>query len=107
MIIIASPHAITRLTAMVCPFIFPKSRSNLRLSGCILTTRAPVPAGAPDFHGTVSGIEARSWSVSAIETYLDCPFKFFAQHVLKLEEINEGFDRLREGVGVRQVIVFE
>jgi alcohol dehydrogenase len=28
-------------------------------------------------------------------------------HRLKLEEINEGFDRLREGVGVRQVIVFE
>src|SRR5271169_1872947 len=28
-------------------------------------------------------------------------------HRLKLEEINEGFDRLREGVGVRQVIEFE
>ena len=28
-------------------------------------------------------------------------------HRLKLEEINEGFDRLREGIGVRQVIVFE
>jgi Zn-dependent alcohol dehydrogenase len=26
---------------------------------------------------------------------------------LKLEEINEGLDRLREGNGVRQVIVFE
>jgi alcohol dehydrogenase len=28
-------------------------------------------------------------------------------HRLKLEEINEGFDRLREGVGVRQVVLFE
>ena len=28
-------------------------------------------------------------------------------HRLKLDEINEGFDRLREGVGVRQVIVFD
>jgi alcohol dehydrogenase len=28
-------------------------------------------------------------------------------HRLKLEEINEGFDRLREGVGVRQVILFD
>ena len=28
-------------------------------------------------------------------------------HRLKLEEINEGFDRLREGIGVRQVIVFD
>ena len=28
-------------------------------------------------------------------------------HRLRLEEINEGFDRLRDGIGVRQVIVFE
>jgi len=28
-------------------------------------------------------------------------------HRLNLSEINEGFDRLREGVGVRQVILFE
>jgi len=28
-------------------------------------------------------------------------------HRLKLDDINEGFDRLREGIGVRQVVVFE
>jgi Zn-dependent alcohol dehydrogenase len=28
-------------------------------------------------------------------------------HRLDLSEINEGFDRLRDGIGVRQVIVFE
>jgi len=28
-------------------------------------------------------------------------------HRLRLDEINEGFDRLRNGVGVRQVIVFD
>jgi alcohol dehydrogenase len=27
-------------------------------------------------------------------------------HRLKLEEINEGFDRMREGIGIRQVVVF-
>ena len=27
-------------------------------------------------------------------------------HRLRLEDINEGFDRLREGVGVRQVVLF-
>jgi len=27
-------------------------------------------------------------------------------HRLSLAEINEGFDRLREGVGVRQVVMF-
>ncbi len=42
------------------------------------------PADAPEFHGTVRATAERTWSVSAIETYLDCPFKFFAQHVLKL-----------------------
>ena len=30
--------------------------------------------------------DARAWSVSALETYLTCPFRFFAQHVLRLEE---------------------
>ena len=28
-------------------------------------------------------------------------------HRLKLDDINEGFDRLRDGIGVRQVVVFE
>ena len=28
-------------------------------------------------------------------------------HRLKLGEINEGFDRLRDGVGIRQVIIFD
>ena len=27
-------------------------------------------------------------------------------HRLKLDDINEGFDRLREGIGVRQVVTF-
>jgi len=36
-------------------------------------------ADAVEFHGTVRDIPPRAWSVSAIETYLDCPFKFFAQ----------------------------
>ena len=59
-----------------------------------------------EFHGTVSGIAARAWSVSAIETYLDCPFKFFAQHVLKLEEEpddEEVMDPRRQGQFVHEV----
>ncbi|HTK30277.1 MAG TPA: PD-(D/E)XK nuclease family protein [Vicinamibacterales bacterium] len=47
---------------------------------------ARTPAGAPPFHGQVGAVEARPWSVSAIETYLGCPFRFFAQYVLRLEE---------------------
>ena len=64
------------------------------------------PADVPGFHGTVTGIEPRPWSVSAIETYLDCPFKFFAQHVLKLEEEPEDqevMDPRRQGQFVHDV----
>jgi ATP-dependent helicase/nuclease subunit B len=48
------------------------------------------------FHGFVGPLEtglrsargapSPTWSVSALETYLGCPFKFFAQHVIQLEE---------------------
>jgi hypothetical protein len=44
------------------------------------------PAASPEFHGSVGPQEARPWSVSALETYLGCPFKFFAQHMLRLDE---------------------
>jgi RecB family exonuclease len=38
------------------------------------------------YHGAAGPQEARALSVSAVETYLTCPFKYFAQYVLKLEE---------------------
>jgi RecB family exonuclease len=41
---------------------------------------------ADRFHGRVPSVPTRVWSVSALETYVGCPFRFFAQHVLKLEE---------------------
>ncbi len=44
------------------------------------------PRDQPQFHGQIGAVNSRPWSISAIETYLGCPFKFFAQHVLKLEE---------------------
>jgi RecB family exonuclease len=75
------------------------------------TTRSP--AEAPDFHGTLttgpghtSPLPARIWSVSALETYLDCPFKFFAQHVLRLDEEpddEEVMDPRRQGQFVHEV----
>ena len=64
------------------------------------------PADAADYHGTVRELAPRAWSVSAIETYLDCPFKFFAQHVLKLEEEPEDqevMDPRRQGQFVHDV----
>ena len=64
------------------------------------------PADGPDYHGTARDVPARAWSVSAIETYLDCPFKFFAQHVLKIEEEPEDeevMDPRRQGQFVHDV----
>jgi RecB family exonuclease len=64
------------------------------------------PGDAPKFHGTVSGGTPNVWSVSALETYLGCPFKFFAQHVLRLEEEPEDeevMDPRRQGRFVHAV----
>jgi RecB family exonuclease len=61
---------------------------------------------APAFHGQTGAIEPRAWSVSALETYLGCPFKFFAQHVLKLEEEpddEEVMDPRKQGQFVHEV----
>jgi RecB family exonuclease len=64
------------------------------------------PATDPAFHGTVGPQAPRPWSVSALETYLECPFKFFARHVLRLREEpddEETMDPRREGQFVHQV----
>jgi RecB family exonuclease len=64
---------------------------------------------APDdarFHGRTEPPSAKAWSVSAIETYLGCPFKFFAQHVLRLEEEpddEEVMDPRSQGLFVHKV----
>jgi RecB family exonuclease len=48
--------------------------------------QARPPQDLPEFHGRTGVQEPRPWSVSALETYLECPFKFFARHRLSLEE---------------------
>lgn len=44
------------------------------------------PGDDASFHGTVGRQPSRAWSVSALETYLECPFRFFARHILRLKE---------------------
>jgi len=64
------------------------------------------PAEDPRFHGTTGPVAARTWSVSALETWLACPFKFFAQHVLRLEEEPEDeevMDPRRQGQFIHTV----
>jgi RecB family exonuclease len=43
----------------------------------------------PIYHGAAGPQLPRALSVSAIETYLTCPFKYFAQYVMRLDEERE------------------
>jgi putative RecB family exonuclease len=43
----------------------------------------------PALRGRTAGHVAKAYSVSALERYQDCPFKFFASDVLKLDELPE------------------
>ncbi|HEX3703802.1 MAG TPA: PD-(D/E)XK nuclease family protein [Vicinamibacterales bacterium] len=64
------------------------------------------PRGEARFHGDLPPLPPRAWSVSALETYLGCPFKFFAQHLLHLEEDpddEEVMDPRRQGQFVHKV----
>jgi RecB family exonuclease len=61
---------------------------------------------AARFHGSIGPQPSRPWPVSALETYIGCPFRFFAQHVLRLEEEpddEEVMDPRRQGQFVHKV----
>src|SRR5262249_17463135 len=49
-------------------------------------------ANDPRYHGAAGPQIPGELSVSGIETYLTCPFKFFAQRVLRLEEERDDDD---------------
>jgi len=60
----------------------------------------------PAYHGAAGPQPARALSVSAIETYLTCPFKYFAQYVMRLDEEREDeqvMDPKRQGRFVHKV----
>jgi len=44
------------------------------------------PGSATAYHGTTGCRQPIAYSVSSLERYLECPFKYFASHVLKLPE---------------------
>ena len=47
---------------------------------------ARTPGSAAAYHGTTASRESTAYSVSSLERYLECPFKYFASHVLRLPE---------------------
>ena len=52
-----------------------------------LSLRMSRSSGSTDaYHGSTGARDAAAYSVSSLERYLDCPFKYFASHVLRLPE---------------------
>ena len=51
--------------------------------------RARTGQDDPRYHGTIGAIEPGTYAVSRVERYLECPFKYFAAQVLRLEEERE------------------
>ena len=54
-----------------------------RGSPCERRDRKPRP---DRFHGTAASYKPAAYSVSSLERYLQCPFQFFSERVLRLEE---------------------
>jgi RecB family exonuclease len=84
----------------------PRALSSAPAAEWLVMRLGRTPGAEPAFHGAVGPQADRTWSVSALETYLECPFKFFARHVLRLREEpddEETMDPRREGQFVHQV----
>lgn len=66
-----------------------------------------LPPGDPRRHGLAGPPPSRVLSVTQVERYLDCPFRFFSSVVLGLEEEDDhheiGLDPRRRGTLVHQV----
>jgi RecB family exonuclease len=57
--------------------------------GAVASRRLGVVSAGLPARGATAGHKAAAFSLSALERYQDCPFKFFAQDVLRLEEAPE------------------
>ena len=56
--------------------------------------RVATPATLPRFHGAAGPQAPRARSVSALELYAQCPFKFYSRYVLRLAEERDDDDAL-------------
>ncbi len=54
--------------------------------GWLQIRRERSPASDPRYHGRAGEARVGTVSISAIDRYLDCPFKYFAANVLRLRE---------------------
>jgi RecB family exonuclease len=75
-------------------------------SGWLALRQARTPASADRFHGTASPHRPRLHAVGALELYTECPFRYFARHVLRLEEDadeDDGLSPRERGIFVHEV----
>ena len=75
-------------------------------AGWLALRQARTAATAERFHGFAAPHRPRLHGVSALELYSECPFKYFARHVLRLEEDAEEHDGLSprdRGIFVHEV----
>ena len=73
-------------SAMAAPVPEEKEAGDPDVRAWISMRAARSSRDADVFHGQTGPMPQKTWSVSALETYLGCPFKFFAQYVVRLEE---------------------
>ncbi|HEY6360908.1 MAG TPA: PD-(D/E)XK nuclease family protein [Vicinamibacterales bacterium] len=68
--------------------VTPHALAPVPRDAALYRLQAPV-ATDPRYRGTTEGHAATALSLGALERYQDCPFKFFAADVLRLEEAPE------------------
>lgn len=65
------------------------------------------PASERQFRGWTGAFDKSEHAVTHVERYLDCPFKYFATHVLRLEEEQEdevGLSPMDRGIVLHEVL---
>jgi hypothetical protein len=74
--------------------------------GWLALRLARTAASNPRFHGIAAPHRPRLHAVSGLELYVECPFRYFARHVLRLEEEiedEEGLSPRERGIFVHEV----
>jgi RecB family exonuclease len=67
---------------------------------------ARTPSSSERFHGTAAPHRPRLHAAGALELYVECPFRYFARHVLRLEEEiadEDGLSPRDRGIFVHEV----
>jgi RecB family exonuclease len=64
----------------------PVRHDRIADAGWLTLRESRTPGDDPAFHGFAGAYSPDAHAVSHVERYLDCPFKYFATHVLRIDE---------------------